>query len=347
MEKDLIYKINKYKTKYINLKNQHGGDNKEYIDELSYDTMNLIVTQTFLNIDWKNYDEFVSKVKDFGVAIKTIDILSHDWAQDLIQLISTEAGILYLNIQIEDFEKARNIQSIITQIKGVKIIVNDNIMREKTKVIDGNNYNLKKGGNYIILPNKISNKIAVLKNIITMKPKEELSKGYCKFSNNICLQIYLPDFDINIDYSGRVFHLDEILCLIPTGISKDDYEIWFYEPLCDDETYQTKLKTIQEINKAILQEYFPVDKIKYFPLKFSNTGHIISPPLFNRIVLRNNNRFRIIFPNQSAEIKSLIDTRLEEIKTIFNHIIYDYIDTSQLHNMNGNIHCGFKNFPNI
>jgi hypothetical protein len=343
MENNLIYKINKYKTKYNNLKSQIGGDNREYIDELSYDTLNLIVTQTFLNIGWENYDEFVTKVRDFGVEIKTIKVLSHDWAQDLIQLISTEAGKIYFNIQIEDFEKTRNIQSIMTQLKDVKIIANDNIMKEKTKIIDGNNYNLKKGGNYIILPNKIN----ILKNIITMRPKEELSKGYCKFSNNICLQIYLPDFDINIDYSGRVFHLDEILCLIPTGIDKNDYEVWFYDPLCDDESYQYKLKEIQEINKAILQEYFPVDKIKYLPLKFSNTGHIISPPLFNRIVLRNNNRFRIIFPDQSAEIKVLIDTRLEEIKTTFNHIIYDYIDTTQLHNMNGNIHCGFKNYPNI
>jgi hypothetical protein len=340
MEKDLIYKINKYKTKYINLKNQFGGDVKTYIDELSYDTMNLIVSRPFLLIGWKQYDEFVSKVKDFGIEIKDITLVN-DWAQDFIKSIYIENSDINFIINICNiYEKISSpkIKEFLSSLyPKLKIITND---IRCTTIREANNFNLQKGGNYIILPNEINNK-----KIITMKSIEDTTKAFCEMSNNICLQIYLPNFNINSDYFGTVFHIDEILCLIPIGLGIDDYEVWFYDPLCDDFKYQTELKTIQENNKTILHKYFNVDKIKYFPLKFSNTGYIISPPLFNRIILRNNNQFRIIFPDQSAEIKALIDTRLEEIKTTFNHIIYDYIDTTELHNMNGNIHCGFKNLP--
>jgi hypothetical protein len=203
-----------------------------------------------------------------------------------------------------------------------------------------NETNLMKGGNYIVLPDAIGRK-----KMIKLEKREAIDDD---MPMEILLQIYLPDFDINNNYGGRVFHLDEILCLIPTGLGKDDYEIWFYDPICDaNPAYQTKLKEIQEINKEILQQYFSEDKIKYFPLKFNTDGTIISPPLFNRILLRRNNRFKIIFPEQSAELTLLIECRLEQIKTTFPAIEYDYINTNKLHYLNGNIHCGFKTIPVI
>lgn len=348
---DYFKKYITYKTKYLQLKKQLGGA-RTYIDELSYETKNIIVTTQLVDLGWDYYDQFVTQVNTFNIHIIPITLNTGDWAQDFIKLISIDDNIIF-DIHINtttSMDSQKNIKAALQIYNKPQINILASTVNSTESV---NNYNLQKGGNYIVLPNNAMLKSEaqidrpVIKKIITMVEKNDLSKSMCRFSDKICLQIYLPDFNINTYYGVRVFHLDEILCLIPTGLEKDDYEIWFYDPICDDKEYQSKLKQIQEYNKTILHKYFDEDKIKYFPLKFSTEGHIIAPPLFNRVIMRKNNRFKIIFPEQPPEIKELINSRLEEIRRVFPDIIYEYINTLELHRSSGNIHCGFKTIPEI
>ena len=141
------------------------------------------------------------------------------------------------------------------------------------------------------------------------------------------------------------FKIDEILTLIPYGPGKDDYNIWFYNPVCEDVDYERKLKEIFNFNYLTLKNFFPEEKIILFELYFSPEGKIIHPPIFNRIILRKDSRFRIIFPDQPQIVKDKVILEIERYKKIYNDIDYFFIDTKELHQQYGNIHCGFKNIP--
>jgi hypothetical protein len=144
-----------------------------------------------------------------------------------------------------------------------------------------NQYNLNKGGNIIVLPDNINGK-----KIISLTSEEYFINP--NYNNVICLYVYIPEFNISHSYQSKVFHIDEILCLMPNNNS---YDVWFYEPECDDKAYEAKLKEVQQKNIRILRQYFTKEQIILFPLKFDNKSNIISPPLFNRLLLKKNNEY--------------------------------------------------------
>jgi len=330
----------KYKKKYLDLK---GGDLPEIYDEFSRDTDYLIHNNKIQSI-WDNYDEFVEIVKSFNKEIDFKNIGTESWAQDIFKKIFIRGTVLDVELNITIVDKI----IIKTDNPGIIKIDDDlllNIARPYLSPSDSssfdeiksNKFNLEKGGNFIPINNLSGKKF------ITLAIDYESVR--CEYSTSICLPIYIPDFDISKSYIGDVFHIDEILCIIPTGLTHNDYEIWFYNPICDDKDYERRLKVIQEESLKILRKYYSEDKIKIFNLEFTSDGKILKPPIFNRIVLRTNNKFCLIFPEQDDNTP--ISSRLEEIKSTGVDIEYHFIDTEQLHKQNGNIHCAFKSFPKL
>jgi hypothetical protein len=125
----------------------------------------------------------------------------------------------------------------------------------------------------------------------------------------------------------------------------DDYEIWFYQPRCINKEKEEQLNAIHLRNLDVLLEYFSEDKIRIIPIDFDDNFRIINPPVFNRLIVRKDNKFTIIFPDQSDEIKSMVNTRISEINEHNPIIRHSYIDSRSLNNLGGNIHCSFKTFP--
>lgn len=316
-----------------------------FVDELSCNTESLLTTSVVTKIIWDNREHFNSLVIDFGVNIKESKVPSQEWGQDLVKQI---------RISNEEFTfeiVARNKFNLINELKS---IFTEYIFNLITLSDNSNEYNLTKGGNFINLPEYVSDSSRdKMKSIITLKSNNQLisiTDITNKYSPYISLKVYLPNFEIDTYTGTCVFHIDEILTLIPTGLGKDDYDIWFYNPICSEsESFQKELVTIQRYNLQILYEFFPSSRIKLFDLNFDENGYIKEPPLFNRVILRKDNTFRIIFPDQeNTVLKQQITNQLDEYNLNQSiHIDYHFIDTTQLHRENGNIHCGYKAIPVI
>lgn len=337
---DYFKKYIKYKNKYIMLKNQYSGAsgsyNIDYLDELSLNTQLLVTTDRFMSLGWDSYNEFKELVNSFNVEIISIKDVG-EWGQDFISKIRLFDGRKQIFIHSRNFtvgaeQQLTNALPDITFGRIGEIPENTNI------------YNLGKGGNFISLPNKIDGRKA-----ITLKQEAELSQGFCKWGTLLCLKIYLPRFNIDDNYGSDVFHLDEILTLIPTGPGVEDYNVWFYNPVClEDEEYNRQLQDIFIYNYNKLRELFPEERIKLFNLHFTSEGKLPFPPIFNRVLLRREDRFRIIFPDQrNPALKRQVMDEMEIVKETYSDIDYHFINTEQLHMEQGNIHCGFKSIPEI
>ena len=190
----------------IILKNQYSGAsgsyNIDYLDELSLNTQLLVTTDKFMDIQWDSYNEFEELVRSFGVEIISIKDVK-EWGQDFISKIRLFDGrnqifIHSSNFTVEAEQQLTNALPDITFGRIGEISENTNI------------YNLEKGGNFISLPTNIDRRKA-----ITLKQEAELAGGSCRMGILLCLKIYLPGFNKDYDYVGDVFHIDEILTLIP------------------------------------------------------------------------------------------------------------------------------------
>jgi len=317
-----------------------------FVDELSYDTDFLLTTNIFTKIEWDYRIIFTSLITNFDVDIKDLKWVSQEWGQDLVRQIKNTNNKLELDI----IARYRYIQ-LDNEIRD--IFPRENISYH-TLDSNTNKYNLMKGGNFITLPEYISDATREkMKSIITLKSNKQLldiNDVANRYTPYIYLKVYLPEFEFDTYDGTLVFHIDEILTIIPTGLGKDDYDIWFYNPKClESESYQEKLVTIQQYNLQILYEFFPLSRIKLFDLNFDENGYIKEPPLFNRVILKKNNTFRIIFPDQrNIALKTQIIVQLDEYNMNPNiDIDYHFIDTTQLHKENGNIHCGYKAIPKV
>ena len=101
-------------------------------------------------------------------------------------------------------------------------------------------------------------------------------------------------------------------------------------------------------NYKKLRDLFPEERIKLFNLHFTPDGKLPFPPIFNRVLLRRDDRFRIIFPDQRIPaLKQQVIDEMENVIQTYPHIDYHFINTNQIHNKQGNIHCGFKSIPEI
>ena len=340
----------KYKKKYFNLKAGSALSENFYYDEISHNTNLLVTTTGFNQIEWKEYENFKNLVETFGVPIITVSGV--EWGQDLIKFIKHESGLNTINYFLKIGVMEEFIKKSITDKINEYIPKISHDFEITTK--SGNLYNLQKGGNFIILPQTVNgnyfydgnrydpnirNKI-----MLTLNPTRY---GIYDFENlNIlALQVYLPDYEVDKFYGDDVHHIDEILTLIPYGPGINDYNIWFYNPICEEnKTYEIKLREIQKFNLLILLGFFPKEKIELFDLFFDENGKIIKPPIFNRVILRKGNHFRIIFPDPKDEF--IIEKVKEELDDN-PYVEYFFVDTSELHNLNGNIHCGFKSIPEL
>ena len=139
------------------------------------------------------------------------------------------------------------------------------------------------------------------------------------------------------------------MTLIPTGPGVEDYDVWFYHPVClEDQVYHQALQEIFNYNYDLLRRFIAAARIKLFNLHFTRDGKLVFPPIFNRVLLRKDNRFRIIFPDQeNPGLKQQVINEMTTIIQRYPYIDYHFINTNKLHNLNGNIHCGFKNIPEI
>lgn len=317
----------------------------KFVDELSYDTNFLLTTNVFINIEWDNRENFTSMINTFGIEIKELTCVSQEWGQDLVRQIKNTNNKLEIDIVAR-----HQYDQLINEIRN--IFPRENISYA-TLESNANKYNLMKGGNFITLPEYISDASGEkMKSIITLKSNKQLldiNEFENKHSPYIYLKVYFPDFEIDTYHGMSVFHIDEILTIIPTGLGKDDYDIWFYDPKClESESYQKKLVDIQQYNLGILYKFFPKSRIKLFELEFVKNGFIKKPPLFNRVILRKDNNFRVIFPKQDEKLENQIKSQIEIYNTNNNIYIENcFVDTSQLHKENGNIHCGYKAIPII
>ena len=316
----------------------------KFVDELSYDTDFLLTTNVFTNIVWDDRENFTSMINTFGIDIKELTCVSQEWGQDLVKQIKNTNN--RLDIDIVARQRYNKLDNKINTIFPLENINYDTVESNP------NEYNLMKGGNFINLPEYISDAAGKkTKSIITLKSNKQLldiTEFQNKYTLYIYLKVYSPDFEIDTYLGASVFHIDEILTIIPTGLGKDDYDIWFYNPTCSDESYKEKLVAIQQYNLGILYEFFPKSRIKLFELEFTKDGIIKNPPLFNRVILKKGNNFRVIFPKQDEKLENQIKSQIEIYNTNNNIYIENYfVDTSQLHKENGNIHCGYKTIPVI
>lgn len=349
---DYLSKYIKYKNKYIMLKNHHqssGAMAARYIefldvDELSVDTQSLVTTGAFRNINWNHYSDFEKLVTSFGVNIITLTTVGQEWGQDFISNIK-------LNSEGQMSFKLVTRDPYIHVKEEFNRLLPNSISDYLSLPENTNEYNLKKGGNFITLPNKVRGVLPdddfddypreITKKIITLVP--DVTEDSCIYTHYLCLKVYLPKFKLETYYGADVFHIDEILTLIPTGPTIDDYDIWFYNPVCEeDHSYHTALQVIFNYNYDMLRRFFPQERIRLFNLHFTPDGILLYPPIFNRVLLRRNNRFRIIFPDQQND--QLKQQVINEMRRHSN-IDYHFINTDMLHRYSGNIHCGFKNIP--
>ena len=356
-------KINYGGSYSINSSNENKLEKIEsykFYDEISSDTIFLLTTSGFLRFKgdefvWSNLKTFTDMVTSFG--IKIVKINSTEWGQDIVKYIEYYNGNNIIHIFCREPIFKSNFE------ESVKKVINSNISSEVDynfnyfKNSNSNSYNLGKGGNFIALPEVVYgnffyeqgyNDRTITKQIIKLDESKEniYDLEHSKF---LSLLVYLPDYDLENYYGTDVHHIDEILTLIPYGPNKNDYNIWFYNPICsEDRLYQTKLKEIQQFNLLLLLGFFPKEKIKLFDLHFNREGKMLKPPIFNRVILRKDNKFKIIFPDPfDDEIKELVKYEMENYIQNYEHIEYDFIDTLELHDYHGNIHCGFKSFPEL
>ena len=316
------------------------GYNKSIVSELCTNTQFLVTSSSTFDMEWEELDEIVQDMKNLKIPIKLIKGVQ-EWGQDLIKYIfdikKGEKCVKQLDIVIRD--------SSLFIINSIKKELNDCDIFIETANQETNIYNLQKGGNHCVLPNSIMYN-SFKKNVVRLDPYPE--SEFAKYSNCLCLKIYDPYFKLENYYGEKVFHLDEIFTIIPTGFEKDDYIILFYKPFCKtDFEVNKRLLEVFNYNLQILEKAFGEEKIFTFDTEFVKgdvfkTTNIVNPPLFNRLLIRKDDMYYIYFPSQNYENKKLLDELMVNINTFFPNIKYKYINTSTLHNLGGNIHCAFK-----
>lgn len=353
---DYKKKYLKYKNKYIMLKNQHGGS-----QVYSHDLMNTdYLIYSILEEDDKFIDLF-RQVNDYITTFKPeimiYQIPTGTWAQDLVQRIEIKPETefkptrFHFTLLADDYTTGHLDVDTFTK-KINEINTNHTLMPIMKKITlknknqDANEFDLGKGGNYLFLP-------GLRKKWVSLVPETEMNKGICKFSPKLCLQVYNPNFDINLKPDTSVYHIDEIMTILPTSIN--DYIILFYKPVleeleekCDPDII-SGLNEIWERNYKILKSIFPEEKIKLIETIFTQKGKIKNPPIFNRILVRDENKFLAIFPQQvDPQVSDIIDSIIEGINATGTiEITHHYIDTHILHNEGGNLHCRYKTIPKI
>ena len=306
------------------------------IDELSTNTQFIVTSSSIYDIEWEYLNNFINEMEDLDIPIKKIKGIQ-EWGQDFIKMIYMRGYELEPHLILRN--KSEIIVNSIKKELGTNYVFMENIS-DNTNI-----YNLQKGGNYCVLPNDV-NFNGVLKKIVKLDIDPE--SNFAKFSNYLCLKIYYPDFNIDEYYGEKIFHLDEIFTIIPTGYEKNDYIIFFYKPVCKSNIdFENKLLEIFEYNYNILCKVFGKDRIYLFNTEFTpkatfTISYIANPPLFNRLLIRKNDIFYIYFPIQVYYIYKQISNILDKINKKHDIINYTFINTTKLHNLGGNLHCAFK-----
>lgn len=321
---------------------------KLIVNELSTNTQFLVTSANILNMEWDSLEFLLAEMEELEIPIKFIKGIQ-EWGQDFIKCVYNinEGEVLkkQVNLVLRDSSSFLTdaIQKELNSSKN-DIKLSYNIFIENANQ-NSNIYNLQKGGNYCVLPRTFKYQ-GIDKNTVKLDPNPEST--FAKYSNYLCLKIYDPNFHIDNYYGDKVFHLDEIFTIIPTGYGEDDFVIFFYKPFCvDDEDFNNQLLEIFQYNLNILENVFGKERIYLFDTEFSkgttfNTTYIVSPPLFNRLLIRKDDIFYIYFPAQNYNNMEKLNDILNKIIYNFPRIVYKYIDTSTLHNLGGNIHCAFK-----
>ena len=355
---DIYYdKYLKYKNKYINLKKMIGGA-LYYYHELLESNILIYSKNTEEPEEELIIKQITDLVKSFNPEIEIIELNTEAWMQDIIISMfkrweNNVVNLLTYDNDLSTTIDAQNVaKALQPKIKDIEVIyikltppmhTDDDITKSKKE----NDYHLAKGGNSLILPEKVGDEEF---NAIGLEVDEKFTKAGCKYSK-ICLKIYNPNFKYESREDDSVDHIDEILTIIPTGLGNSDYKLLFYKPIViDDESMQTKMTEIYEFNLEILKKYFPEDKIISIDTEFKSNGKLKHPPLFNRIIFRKKNEFMIIFPEQhNITTRTFIDNMIATINTENNvdgfRITHHYVNSDYLHNLHGNLHCKFKVLP--
>ena len=302
-------------------------------NELSFNTQFLVTSGNVFSMDWNFLESFLEEMEKINVPVKIIKGLQ-EWGQDFIKLAYHINGSLKLNLVLRN-SSDYIIDSIKKELNCQNIFIEN--VSENTNL-----YNLQKGGNYCVLPNTVYYN-GISKNIV--KLDENPDSSFAKYSNYLCLKIYDPNYNSENYYGDKVFHLDEIFTIIPTGYSENDYVIFFYKPVCDNLQFQNELLIVFEYNYNILQNVFGKEKIFLFDTHFTkgatfDSTHLVHPPLFNRLLIRKDDLFYIYFPYQEYITLVKLVGVLKSLN--FDKIIYKFINTNTLHNLGGNLHCAFK-----
>lgn len=313
---------------------------KSIVNELSTNTQFLVTSANILNMEWNSLNSLLTEMDELEIPVKFIKGIQ-EWGQDFIKYIFeiNNGGILekQINLVLRD-SSSFIVNSIKEELIDCKIFIEN--ANQNTNL-----YNLQKGGNFCVLPKTVKYQ-GIDKTVVKLDPDPE--SVYAKYSNCLCLKIYDPNFNIDNYYGDKVFHLDEIFTIIPTGYGDDDFVIFFYKPFCIEDTdFQNKLLDIFQYNLNILENVFGIEKIILFDTEFSkgrtfNTTFLVNPPLFNRLLIRKEDIFYIYFPLQNYENTKKLNDTLSSIIYNFKNIKYKFIDTQILHNLGGNIHCAFK-----
>lgn len=310
------------------------------LDEINFNTHTLLLSGTIIGIEWEYFDYLLHILNDIGINTYNIGNIQ-EWGQDVIKFIKIENKKLVFHIVSRSDTNIIK-KHILQMVPKSKIFIET--LSENTNI-----YNLQKGGNHLVLPNFIIFK-GVRKKII--KLDFDCNSEMARYGPYLHLKIYDPYFDVTKYYMGNVFHIDEILTIIPTGYDCNDYIVLFYKPYCNDnQECDILLNKIFYYNYNILCKVFEKEKIFTFNTEFiyksrTNCVMLKNPPLFNRILIRQNNTFTVIFPDQEIIIKNQLIDLLDNIQQRCT-INYHFINTYKLHNMGGNLHCAFKNILTV
>ena len=342
MNHDYYLKYKKYKEKYLKLKDQIGAssqiNNKKILmDEIYNDTKCIILGNSQENRK-KIIDNLISIFKKHEICFNFFEKLSlfyQDWFKifkkdneyliELLKEIDEQSSFKITPSTYHFIQNLTILKKIITSFYQPKLI----------KFVEINiNNTLHKGGNFIAVPK--SEYHLTLSNDV-------LSKACEWIPGRICLH----------KYSTIEGHIDEILCFMP--YSKEEYKLWFYKPVFNDDVSKETNEMILDIygkNKEIIETRFPDLEIIEFDLEFNNTGSIVNPPLFNRLCIKKEDKYVFIFPEQfNLDTKLKIEEEILKIKENFNETFSYFIDSSVTHNetgltgaIGGNLHCLTKQF---
>jgi len=334
----------KYKlVKHHNFQ-QYGGA-KILMDEVYHDTLAVFSKFELEDISsWDGNKQILDVLTKMN--IKYFNMSSRMWSQDLLKIYML--GSNYVISIIENLN-----------VSSTTSIINDAIDAYYGKtnpakptvefLIDLDNklnqleLNLLKGGNYIGLPITY---IIDRNNKQQLQIKQNLSSPYCLFGLSICLDRY-NNFDFTNIHNANIIHIDEIACVMPYGPSRENYKLWFYKPVLSEKILEADRDLIKKNhinNRKIIASIIGEDKIVDIPLYFISDTNTL-PPIFNRICLKNKNRYYFIFPKVNCETEQIVNQEIINISTALGDcfdVRHMFINTTRLHQLNGNLHCFYK-----